>query len=53
LLSSFGAFRNRVKLTARRKQATVNISEWWRGLEVAQYEPDFRENVIGDQAEGL
>jgi hypothetical protein len=54
LLSSCGAFRNRVKLAARQKQATgdtLNISEWLRGLDLAQYEPIFRDNAIDLQIE--
>src|SRR5260370_23628992 len=47
--SSFGCFDNRGKLRLQEKQAAgdaVDISTWLRGLDLAQYEPIFRENAI-------
>jgi hypothetical protein len=49
ICSSFGCFDNRGKLPVREKQAAgeaVDISAWLRGLDLAQYEPIFRENAI-------
>jgi len=46
--SSFGCFDDRGKLRIPEKQAVgdaVDISMWLRGLDLAQYEPIFRENA--------
>jgi len=47
--SSFGCYDNRGKLRIQEKQATgdtVDICAWLRSLDLAQYEPVFRENAI-------
>jgi SAM domain (Sterile alpha motif) len=47
--SSFGCFANRGKLRIHEKQVAgdaMDISTWLRDLDLAQYEPIFRENAI-------